>query len=433
MNIYISESEKIYFTKTKEYFQEVISSYSNGNYRSAVVMLYSICICDLLYKLQELKDIYNDSTAINILQTIEATRTTADDKTKWENDLIEAIRKKTELLDMQSYTNLLHLKDYRNLSAHPALNNNYELIAPTKEITIAYIINAINDIFSRPPIFIKSVFGLLTDDLDQKKSYLLQDKTKLASFLENKYFSKMSLSMKTKIFKTLWKFCFCKKNDSKAIENIEINREALIILSNDLKSSIPELMQSFDEACVVSDHDDLKKSLILYLSVFPDLYKSLPSDTKDSMDSFICVYSSIRYICWFLSANIPSHLTSLLKKGLPTIPWEYKDYFEESVIEKGHLSDLIEFYIDYYGESPHFEDADSRFSQGIHPYLHRFSREQFIRIIKVSNENSQIYNRRRSVIANNEIIKVAKIKLPSDFDFTKYEHFEFESELLNSE
>ena len=79
MNIYISESEKIYFTKTKEYFQEVISSYSNGNYRSAVVMLYSICICDLLYKLQELKDIYNDSTAINILQTIEATRTTADD------------------------------------------------------------------------------------------------------------------------------------------------------------------------------------------------------------------------------------------------------------------------------------------------------------------------------------------------------------------
>ncbi len=168
MNIYISESEKIYFTKTKEYFQEVISSYSNGNYRSAVVMLYSICICDLLYKLQELKDIYNDSTAINILQTIEATRTTADDKTKWENDLIEAIRKKTELLDMQSYTNLLHLKDYRNLSAHPALNNNYELIAPTKEITIAYIINAINDIFSKPPIFIKSVFGLLTDDLDQK-------------------------------------------------------------------------------------------------------------------------------------------------------------------------------------------------------------------------------------------------------------------------
>ena len=151
------------------------------------------------------------------------------------------------------------------------------------------------------------------------------------------------------------------------------------------------------------------------------------------MDSFICVYSSIRYICWFLSANIPSHLTSLLKKGLPTIPWEYKDYFEESVIEKGHLSDLIEFYIDYYGESPHFEDADSRFSQGIHPYLHRFSREQFIRIIKVSNENSQIYNRRRSVIANNEIIKVAKTKLPSDFDFTKYEHFEFESELLNSE
>ena len=48
-------AQKIYSPKSREYFKEVISSYVNGNYRSAIVMLYSVCICDLLFKLQELK------------------------------------------------------------------------------------------------------------------------------------------------------------------------------------------------------------------------------------------------------------------------------------------------------------------------------------------------------------------------------------------
>lgn len=61
MDIYFLEADGIYFSKTKEYFKEVVSSYINGNYRSATVMLYSVAICDILFKLQELKDMYNDS------------------------------------------------------------------------------------------------------------------------------------------------------------------------------------------------------------------------------------------------------------------------------------------------------------------------------------------------------------------------------------
>ena len=68
MSTYLPEVEEIYFAKTKEYFQEVMSSYSIGNYRSATVMLYSVAICDLLFKLQELKDMYNDTVANEILE-----------------------------------------------------------------------------------------------------------------------------------------------------------------------------------------------------------------------------------------------------------------------------------------------------------------------------------------------------------------------------
>ena len=47
--ITLPEEEKIYFNKTREYFNEVMASYSIENYRSAIVMLYAVVICDLIY------------------------------------------------------------------------------------------------------------------------------------------------------------------------------------------------------------------------------------------------------------------------------------------------------------------------------------------------------------------------------------------------
>ena len=134
MAIYFPEMEEIYFSKTREYFQEVVSSYSIGNYRSATVMLYSVAVCDILFKLQELKDMYNDTTADEILKEVEKSRNSHDNKSKskWEKEFIDNVYTKTKLLGLEAYTNLNHLYDHRNFSAHPALNENYELIAPSK-------------------------------------------------------------------------------------------------------------------------------------------------------------------------------------------------------------------------------------------------------------------------------------------------------------
>ena len=38
--------------RTEELFSEVLSRYAAGNYRSSVVMLWSVAVCDLLFKLQ---------------------------------------------------------------------------------------------------------------------------------------------------------------------------------------------------------------------------------------------------------------------------------------------------------------------------------------------------------------------------------------------
>jgi len=65
-------AEQISDQRTKDYFQEVLGSFINGNYRSAVVMLWSVVVADFVYKLQALRDLYQDPTAIAILDAIEA-------------------------------------------------------------------------------------------------------------------------------------------------------------------------------------------------------------------------------------------------------------------------------------------------------------------------------------------------------------------------
>ena len=43
-------AEQISDLRTKDYFQEVLGSFINGNYRSAVVMLWSVVVADFVYK-----------------------------------------------------------------------------------------------------------------------------------------------------------------------------------------------------------------------------------------------------------------------------------------------------------------------------------------------------------------------------------------------
>ena len=53
-------AKKIYDPRSRDFFSEVLSSYNNRNYRSTVVGLWSVVVCDLLFKLEYLKSAYGD-------------------------------------------------------------------------------------------------------------------------------------------------------------------------------------------------------------------------------------------------------------------------------------------------------------------------------------------------------------------------------------
>ena len=430
MNIYIPETDDIYFSKTKEYFQEVLSSYANGNYRSAIVMLYSVVICDILFKLQELKDMYNDSKAIEILKKVEKCKENSDSKSAWEKELVELIHKETDLIDLEAYTNLSYLYNHRNFSAHPALNENYELISPSKETTIAHIKNMLNEILVKPPLFIKKIFGALAEDLKQKSDLYINDKDNLAIYLENKYYSRMTVVMKTKLFRFLWKLCFILTNDD-CKQNRLINSLALEILTEKIKKEIIEEIKTNQKYYTVSYDKLCTDYLILFLSKYPEIHKELNPETLHQLDSRIEESNDAKLVAWFKFISLQKHVNWLLEFKSAKFSTRIIKLFIKHYTTVGELKIAIDFLISYYGNSTDYTETGKRFEYAILPILDKLNYSQCVNLIEVTTKNSQIYGYAFTHSNNDIIVKTIKNILEPTFDYSKYEKFKFNSAILS--
>ena len=150
MSLFTLDLEKITNAKTKEYFREVVSSYNNGNYRSSVVVLYSVCVCDIIFKLKDLAELYSDERAEKILKEYRNNFKTGDkpaSKSEWEKKLIDEACAKG-LIDSVTKEKLANLYSTRNMAAHPILDQNYELNNPTKEEAVALILTMYNSLLT---------------------------------------------------------------------------------------------------------------------------------------------------------------------------------------------------------------------------------------------------------------------------------------------
>src|ERR1022692_3467150 len=92
-------AEAIVDRRTREHFREVLSSFVSGNHRSAIVMLWTVVVCDLVNKLIDLRDEHSDGTATRILKDVESQQKQNPKSPGWESDLLEAVWKDTQLLD----------------------------------------------------------------------------------------------------------------------------------------------------------------------------------------------------------------------------------------------------------------------------------------------------------------------------------------------
>ncbi len=137
---------------------------------------------------------------------------------------------------------------------------------------------------------------------------------------------------------------------------------------------------------------------VLFLNHYPSIFTYFPEELQNSINKNIAKSKNIQDISFFNVSQDPIVHTAKerIEQGASTYAlMAIIDYVKATQLE----ADFREFLIEAYIGAISFDNADLCFRY-MEPYIKSFSVEQLIEIMKGSNENSQLYNRRDAARSN---------------------------------
>ncbi|MBU8772022.1 hypothetical protein [Cytobacillus oceanisediminis] len=425
------KSENIYHQKTREYFNEVMSSYNNGNYRSAVVMLYSVVICDLIYKLQELSDRYSDHIAISILEKIKQEQEENPTNPKWEKTLIDEVSTRTNLLEPQDKLNINYLRDSRHLSAHPVLDRLDILVKPNKETVRANMANMLDGLLCKSPILSNKIINTLLADLVSIEEQLVKQED-LERYLNSKYLTKINKPTEEKLFRDLWKFAFRLEDAQTNKHRIVIYNSLLILFRKELSFFVSLIQNDKNYYSQITLENPYILDLMLnFWSRYPVTYLHMDETVKVIIDNKVRENFDLFAKSVFLSDSLIEHFSKIRTRSSSEDFTPRMRDTETALLfslsrEQGITKEFLDLLIFLFRKSSSYSDGDYNFREFIIPYGKLFTKEQFIEILTAINENNQLYGRWDSRKDNPRLKKIIdESPYKDEFDYTQYSNFRF--------
>ncbi|WP_140874843.1 hypothetical protein [Myxococcus xanthus] len=418
-------AERIVDARTRDYFREAYNSYSNGNYRSAVVMLWSVVVCDVLFKLDELRSLHSDKTAEAILTEIEDQQKKNPKSPEWELSLLEKVRDRTSLIDLTEFGNLAFLQQHRHLSAHPVLTTGYTLFSPTREAVRAHIRSALEGLLTKPSVMTKKVFNAFVEDLEHIQNVLVDD-VGLRKYLESKYFPHMLPHVEDSIFRSLWRLVF-KVADASCEKNRDINFRALRILLGRRAQEIATGIQAEREyySSIASSGTPMEKIFEL-LGEYPQLYSLLTDAARVLIQGYARQNDNQAISAWFISGSVGGHVSVFLeraKSGALNVGRASHSRLVSIAAVEGFREQAIEVGVHLYVKSKNFDVADERFSGLVEPYLDVIAADQLLICLQGIEVNNQTYWRGRAKIDHGLLNDACVRVWGSAFNPAQYPHF----------
>ncbi|MEK3658231.1 hypothetical protein NSQ29_01550 [Paenibacillus sp. FSL F4-0236] len=419
-------TEKIHHPKTKEYFQEVISSYNNRNYRSAIVSLYTVVITDLIYKLKDLVDREEDPGASRILEEVEAERTSDSQLSKWEYTLIKRISERTKLLELHDIANISALKDHRNLCAHPSITQDDLLFTPNKETTRAHIRNMLEGILTKHSMFttqvLDSIILKIPGIFDQWVGFGNDTEGAYERVIIKRYLQYLNDATVKKLFRTLWKFTF-RLNNEESEQNRNVNAVTLQILQKQFPHLVYDAMNGEREHY---SNIDWENPSLFYLTQFfqkaPRLYHLLDEDTRKIFEERVSSRLGLFIGSWFITANPEDHLQKVIDKmSHLTTPFtnDFRNISELTQVAgmPGEFNKLI---VRNFSKSSSYSQSYDLYRQQVRPALKDFNEEDYEYLFSLMNESSQITGLfdLSTIIA--EIQEIAEETIGHKLDISEY-------------
>lgn len=413
-------SENIHYGKSREYFKEVYSSYSNENYRSAVVMLWSVAVCDIVFKLQNLIDLYADASAKEILDNVTAIQNSNSKSSEWELKLIEDVHNKTNLLDSSEYENLRYLQQQRHLSAHPVLNSERELHSPNKETVRSLLRNTLEGVLIKPPFYTQHIMNELLADISET-SAALNTRKKVKKYVVSRYLSRTTPSVELNMFRSLWKLVF-KLDDENCEKNRQINLYTLEVLSARNAGQLVDFISGdVDYFSNIASNGNPLSHLVYYLSSNSNLYQLLSDDARLKIEHNIKTDEVGKTMGWFIKDSLEAHANDLetwiKSEEHPNFAPAQFDTLLQILDTEEWQESVCKLMATYYTVSLSYDQADKRFQVAIPKHIDLFNKDAIIYLAKEIEKNGQCHDRGRARQDYEVIKKRIDTLFNDDFNF----------------
>lgn len=390
-------AEDIPSQRTREYFREVYSDYVNGAYRSAVVMLWSVVVCDLLFKLDELALSFDDATARTILEEIRTLQENNPTSPEWEMKLVEKVKDRTSLLEPAEFEGLVALQRQRHLAAHPVLTSDFTLSSPNRDTVRAFMRSALEGVLIKPALLTRKVFDLFVEDLEDKRDVLVTDED-LERYLEARFFRRIPAASAATLFRSLWKIVF-RLDDERCKKNRVLNLRALLLLyareAQTLRGKIEGDASYYSEVHVDGGRG---AALFRFLARFPEVFRLMSDEGRALVEGKVKTDKNYETLAWFMAESFTSHVTVLSRK-VSSGEFEFSkraysrllDAAQDSIMRQSVLAlgALL------YTESRYYDTADDRYDDFVAPHIDEWEQATFEECFRGIDANSQTYERRR--------------------------------------
>lgn len=412
---FYEQLEQVDSPKTRLAMREVISSYQNGNYRSATNALYSTVILDLVEKLQTLATMYGDDKAKKLLNEARSKQEANAFDPSWEKDLIDGVEK-DEFRSNRLRASLTSLKEFRNLSSHPSIGeDSVDLFVPDQRLVAGLIRSITTDLFNQSPNLITNVTGSLTDNLLRQKDELQSDSKMLDSYLQTVYLNHLAPARVERLVKDLFKFVFCKVG-KEYDEGRLINFKALLFfIENNQQTLIESLKNTHSLLEKVELSDDTIRSLLLdFIRWYPTFFRVLPEFIQTKLSAEVKSSPSKTILNPMIFASSIEPIIEITKvfnnlesyddmKEKMDIHFSYQELltmkFSEDeakklqryMIDKGKADVFRDFILAHFARSGSYAAAYARCAY-LELVLDDCTKSELEQLFNKSNKNNQIYN-----------------------------------------